>query len=154
MKKRIKGKKLGRSTSQRKALFKSLIQSLIMHEEIKTTESKAKAIRRLFDKLVTKSKAGSLHVRRQILAFLPDRKAANKLFDEIAPRFKKRAGGFTRFIRIGKRRGDNAMLVKMELTEKKEKEKEKETEKKKGKGKEDKTSKATQQDKSKKETSK
>ena len=111
------GKKLNRNTSQRKALFKNLIQSLIIHEEIKTTLAKAKVIKRLFDKLMTKAKEGSLHSRRQILAFLPSKKAANKLVDETAKRFKKRTSGFTRFIRLGKRRGDDAMIVKLELIE-------------------------------------
>ena len=115
------GKKLNRNTHQRRALFKSLIQALILHEELQTTESKAKAVRRLVDKLITKAKAGTLHARRQIMAFLPDKKAANKLVDEIAPRFKKRASGFTKLIRLGKRKGDNAMVVKMELVEKKPK---------------------------------
>ena len=115
------GKKLNRNTSQRKALFKNLIQALIVHEEIKITEAKAKVIKRLIDKLITKAKKGTLHSRRQILAFLPDKKAANKLVDEITPRFSKRISGFTRFIRLGKRRGDDAMIVKMELVEKKKK---------------------------------
>ena len=78
---------LGRNTKQRKALFKGLIQSLILHEEIKTTETKAKTIKRLVEKLINKGKTSSLHVRRQILAFLPQKKAAHKLIDEIAPRF-------------------------------------------------------------------
>jgi len=112
------GRKLNRNTSQRKALFKNLIQALIIHEQIKTTEAKAKAIKKLMDKLITKAKKGSLHCRRQILAFLPSKKAANKLVDEIASRFIKRTSGFTRFIRLGKRRGDDAMMVRMELTEK------------------------------------
>ena len=109
---------LGRNTKQRKALFKGLIQSLILHEEIKTTEAKAKAIRRLVEKLVTKAKASSLHVRRQVLAFLPQKRAANKLVDEIAPRFARISGGFVRIIRLGRRRGDNAMIVKMEFVKK------------------------------------
>jgi len=112
------GKRLNRNTSQRKALFKNLIQALIIHEEIKTTEAKAKSIKRLVDKLITKAKKGSLHARRQILAFLPDKKAANKLVDEIGVRFKKRTSGFTRLIRLGKRRGDDAMMVKIEFVEK------------------------------------
>ena len=118
MRHRKAGKKLGRNTNQRKALFRGLIQSLIIHEEIKTTVAKAKAVKGLVDKLITKAKKGTLHARRQVLAFLPDKKAANKLVDEIAPRFKKRTSGFTRFVRIGKRRGDDAMIVKMEFTEK------------------------------------
>ena len=112
------GKKLNRNTSQRKALFKNLIQALIVHEEIKITEAKAKAIKRLIDKLITKAKKRTLHSRRQILAFLPDKKVANKLVDEITPRFSKRISGFTRFVRLGKRRGDDAMMVKMEFVEK------------------------------------
>ncbi|MFC1711330.1 50S ribosomal protein L17 [Patescibacteria group bacterium] len=115
---RKKLKKLGRNTNSRKALFRSLIGNLIMHEEIKTTESKAKAVKRLMDKLVSKAKVGSLHVRRQIMAFLPNKTAVNKLVDEIAPRFKDRIGGFTKLTRMGTRRGDNAMMVKMELIEK------------------------------------
>jgi large subunit ribosomal protein L17 len=112
------GAKLNRDIHQRKALFKSLIQSLILKEEIKTTEAKAKAIKGLIDKLIFKARAGSLHVRRQIMAFLPDKKAANKLVDDIAKRFSQRHGGFTKLVRLGKRRGDNAMIVKMELVKK------------------------------------
>lgn len=123
MKHKKKGRKLNRNTHQRKALFKSLIQSLILNEEIKTTASKAKAIKGLVDKLIAKAKKGSLHVRRQILAFLPNKKIADKLVDEIAPRFKNRISGFTRIVHLGKRRGDKAMMVKMELVEKKRKEK-------------------------------
>jgi len=124
MRHRKKGKKLNRNTSQRKALFKNLIQSLILHEEIKTTESKAKAIKGLTDKLINKAKKGTLHTRRQISAFLPDKKAVNKLVDEIAPRFKKRISGFTRFVRLGRRQGDNAMIVKIGFVGKKKKEEE------------------------------
>jgi len=121
MRHKIKGKTFNRNTNQRKALFRSLIQSLIIHEEIKTTQSKAKVIKRLVDKLITKAKAGTLQVRRQLMAFLPNKKAVNKLVDDIAPRVKQKTSGFTRFIRLGKRRGDDAMMVKMELVEKKPK---------------------------------
>ena len=123
MRHKKKGKKLNRNTHQRKALFKRLIQSLILNEELKTTESKAKAIKGLVDKLITKAKKGGLSVRRQILAFLQNKKITAKLIDEIAPRCKSRTSGFTKIIRLGKRRGDKAMMVKMELTEKKKKEK-------------------------------
>lgn len=112
------GRKLSRNIKQRKALFKNLVQSLILKEEIKTTEAKAKAVKSLVDKLIFKSRNGSLHVRRQIMAFLPDKKAANKLIDDTAKRFTDQVGGFTRMIRLGKRRGDNAMMVKMELVKK------------------------------------
>jgi len=124
-----KGKQLNRNIHQRKALFKSLIQSLILNEEIKTTISKAKAIKGLMDKLITKAKKGSLHVRRQILAFIPNKKIANKLVDEIAPRFQKRTSGFTKITHLGKRLGDKAMMVKMELIEKKIVKKQKELKK-------------------------
>jgi len=115
VKHRKKGKKLNRSTAQRKALFRSLIQSLIFKGAIKTTEAKAKAIKSLVDKLVVKAKRGTVHARRQVMSFLTNKKAANKLVDEIAPRFKDRDSGFTRFARIGERRGDDAMMVKIEF---------------------------------------
>jgi len=134
MRHRIAGKKLSRHRSHRKALFKNLINSLIIHGEIKTTESKAKAVRRLVDKLITRGKAGTLHARRSIAAFLQDKKVVNKIVDEISPVFKKRPGGYTRMTRLGRRRGDNAMMVKLELVEKPAKEEEKKKEvKKKGK---------------------
>ena len=124
MRHRVRGKKLGRNTGQRKALFKNLINSLILRGEIKTTETKAKAIRGLIDKLITRGKVGTLHARRLIAAFLANKRAVNKLVDELSPRFKARSGGFTRIVRLGRRRGDNAMMVKLELVEKpKEKEK-------------------------------
>jgi len=122
MRHKKQGKKLNRNSGKRRALFKNLIEALIIHEQIKTTEAKAKAIKRLVAKLITKAKEGSLHARRQILAFLPNKIAANKLVDDIAIRFNKRAGGFTRFVRLGKRRGDDAMMVKIELVEKRKKE--------------------------------
>jgi len=121
MRHRKKGKKLNRNTSQRKALFKNLIQALIIHEEIKTTQAKAKAIKGLVGKLITKAKKGSLHNRRQLLAFLQNKKVVSKLMDEIAPRFSKRQSGFTRFTNLNRRRGDDAMMVRLELVEKKKK---------------------------------
>jgi large subunit ribosomal protein L17 len=119
MRHRKKGKKLGRNIKQRQALFKSLIQGLIINEQIKTTEAKAKAIKGIMDKLVTKAKKGSLSARRQVLAFLPNKTVVNKLFDVIAPRTKNRTSGFTRFIRIGRRKGDNTQMAKIEFIDKK-----------------------------------
>jgi len=118
MRHRKKGKKLGRNIKQRQALFKGLIQSLIVNEQIKTTEAKAKAIRGITDKLITKAKKGSLSARRQVLAFLPNKAAVNKLFDVIAPRVKTRTSGFTRFIRIGARKGDNTQMARIEFVDK------------------------------------
>lgn len=125
MKHRVSGKKLSRDRVHRKALFKNLINSLVIHGQIKTTESKAKAIRGLVDKLITKGKAGTLHSRKLIAAFLQNKKAVSKIADELAPLFKKRPGGFTRIVRLGKRRGDDAMVVRLELVEKPEAEVEK-----------------------------
>jgi len=123
MRHRIAGKKLSLNHNQRKALFKNLINSLIIHGQIKTTEAKAKVIRRLVEKLITKGKKQTLHARRLIAAFLQNKKAVNKIVDELAPLFKKRRGGYTRIIRLGERKGDNAPMVKLELVERLEKEK-------------------------------
>lgn len=120
MRHRVKGKKLSRDSSQRKALFKSLISVLIIRGQIKTTESKAKAVRSLVEKLITKGKKGTLQAKRLIWAFLQNKKAVNRIVDELGPLFKKRKGGFTRIVRLGKRRGDKAMMVKLELVEKPE----------------------------------
>lgn len=127
MRHRVAGKKLSRHRAHRKALFKNLINSLIIHGEIKTTESKAKAVRGLVDKLITKGKTGTLHARRLIAAFLQNKKVVNKIVDEIAPLIKGRPGGYTRMVRLGRRRGDNAMMVKLELVEKPTKEEKKKT---------------------------
>lgn len=124
MRHRVSGKKLSRVRDARKALFKNLISSLIKHGQIKTTEAKAKAIRGLVDKLVGRAKLGTLHARRLITVFLQDKKVVNRLVDEIAPKFRSRPSGFTRIIRLGTRRGDQAMIVKMEFVEGEEVEKE------------------------------
>lgn len=117
MRHRKAGKKLKRDTARRKALFRNLIVSLFLKEEIKTTLSKAKAIRGLGDKLITKAKKGTLHHQRLVHAFLQNKKATKKLIQEIAPRFKKRVSGFTRIVRFGQRRGDAAEMVKIALVE-------------------------------------
>lgn len=104
--------------AQRKTLFKNLINALVIHGEIKTTESKAKAVRGLIDKLITRGKTGTLQARRMIGAFLQNKIAVKKIVDELGPLFKKRPGGFTRITRLGPRRGDKAMMVKLELVEK------------------------------------
>lgn len=115
MKHRVKGKKLGRNITHRKALFKNLIIALITHGEIKTTEAKAKSIKRLVDKLITRAKKGTVHSRRLLGSFLHDKKAVNKLVDEIAPGFKDRTSGFTRIVKLGRRRGDDSMVANIEL---------------------------------------
>jgi len=115
---RKSGRKFKRNTAQRKALFRNLISSFFLKEEIKTTLSKAKAIKSLMDKLITKAKKGTLHNQRLIHAFLQNKNATKRLIQEIAPRFEKRVSGFTRIVRLGKRRGDAAEMAKIELIEK------------------------------------
>lgn len=118
IKHRVKGVRLKRDHNERKALFKSLLNSLIMHEKIETTGAKAKAIRGVFDKLVTKAKPQTVHVRRLLHAFLGDIKSVNKLIDVLVPRMKDRSSGFTRIVKLGRRRGDDAPVVSMELVDK------------------------------------
>ena|SRR5258708_35298498 len=115
MRHRVKGVKLGRDTAQRKSLFKNLLSALFMHGEIQTTEAKAKAIKGLADKLISRAGAGTMPARRLISQFFGTRAVANRLVDEVAPAMKDRTSGFTRIIRLGKRMGDDSMMVKMEL---------------------------------------
>ena len=92
-----------------------LVASLIAAEAITTTEAKAKALRPIAEKIITKAKKGGLHNHRQVVSFLRDREMATKLFDEIGPRYQDRAGGYTRVIKIGPRHGDNAPMARIEL---------------------------------------
>jgi len=105
------GRKLNRTSSHRKALFKNMVLALIRHERIKTTDPKAKELRRIADRMVTLGKQGDLAARRRAFAFMQSHTAVKKLFDEIAPRFKERNGGYTRVIKFGKppRRRRNAV---------------------------------------------
>src|SRR5690242_13244641 len=110
------GRKLGRNASHRLALMRNLARALIEHERIITTVEKAKEARRFVEKLITLSKQGTLHARRLALARLPDRDAVAKLFDEIAPRFADRPGGYTRVIKRHERRlGDAGQTAFLEL---------------------------------------
>lgn len=117
MKKNVFGRKFNRDTNERKALFKSLISSLVLNERIKTTEPKAKAIKADVDKVITKVKRNG-ELARRLLAGILNPQALEKLVNDVAPRFKERNGGYTRIIRMGRRFGDNAMEVVMEFTEK------------------------------------
>lgn len=108
-------RKLGRDSSARKALFRSILTSFFKHERIETTEAKAKEIRGLADELITLAKRGDLHARRQAIASLADEDVVRKLFDEIAAKYQDRQGGYTRIIKIGPRRGDAAPMVLIEL---------------------------------------
>ncbi|MCP4716839.1 MAG: 50S ribosomal protein L17 [Deltaproteobacteria bacterium] len=116
MKKIKSGRKLGRTTTHRLAMLRNMVTSLIAHERIKTTDSKAKELRRLADKMITLGKRGDLHAHRQAMRVIREKSVAKKLFDEVAPRFKDTNGGYTRTIKIGRRHGDNAPMTLVELT--------------------------------------
>lgn len=116
MKHRVKKTHLNRSTKHKKALFKNLTKSLFDHGEIITTQAKAKAVKGYIEKLITKAKKNTLHSRRQVHSHLNTRSLTHKLVDVIAPSFKKNSG-YTRITRIGRRRGDNTMMVKLSLTQ-------------------------------------
>jgi large subunit ribosomal protein L17 len=111
------GRKLGRTTAHRKALLRNLATALLQHERIITTEPKAKELRRVADKLVTLGKRGSLHARRQALQTVQSNSVVRKLFNEIAPRFAERQGGYTRVLRLGYRPGDAAAMAVIELVD-------------------------------------
>lgn len=111
------GRKLGRTTAHRKALLRNLATALLEHERIITTEPKAKELRRVADKLVTLGKRGDLHARRQALQVVRSNAVVRKLFDEIAPRFAQRMGGYTRILRLGYRPGDAAAMAVIELVD-------------------------------------
>lgn len=109
--------KLGMNASHRHAMLRNMVTSLLEHERIVTTDAKAKALRSLADKMITLGKRGDLHARRQALEIIRSKDIAKKLFDEIAPRFKDRQGGYVRVIKKGRRPGDNAAMSLVELVE-------------------------------------
>ena len=123
MRHNISGRILGRDAGHRKALFRNLIKSLYTHERIMTTEAKARSIRADAEKLITKAKRGlaeggnRVHAQRQLVAYLNDNTLAKKVFDEFAPRYAARNGGYTRMIKLGKRQGDAADMVILELVD-------------------------------------
>jgi large subunit ribosomal protein L17 len=110
------GRKLNRTSAHRKALFKNLVLALIRHGRIRTTDAKAKELRRVADRMVTLGKKNDLAARRRAFAFVQSHEAVQKLFNEIAPRFKDRNGGYTRVVKFGFRRGDAAPLSIIEFT--------------------------------------
>ena len=115
MRHRKSGRQLSRNSSHRWALMRNLVTALLRDEKIQTTDPKAKELRRWTDRVITLGKEGSLHARRQALGIVQDKAVVRKLFDTIAPRFKSRAGGYTRIIKIGQRRGDAAQMSLIEL---------------------------------------
>jgi large subunit ribosomal protein L17 len=121
MRHNVAGYKLGRSSAHRKSLFRNLIRELYIHERIVTTEAKARAVRGDAEKLITKAKrslvdgGNRVHAQRQVVAYLNDKTVAKKVFDELAPRYQERPGGYVRILKLGKRHGDAADMAVLEL---------------------------------------
>ena len=117
MRHRVGGRKLQRTSSHRAALFRNMAAALIKHEQITTTTAKAKELRPYVEKLITLAKRGDLHARRQAISTLqhPDKGVIYKLFDEIAPRYSAREGGYTRILKLGPRSSDSTEMVYLEL---------------------------------------
>ena len=120
MRHNVHGRKLGRTSAHRTAMFRNQLASLVEHEKIRTTLEKAKELRPLAERVITRGKKDSLHSRRLVARLLPDRKHVTKLFEEIAPRFADRPGGYTRIVKLGPRKGDGAEMALLELVEKSE----------------------------------
>lgn len=117
MRHRHHGRKLGRTSAHRKALFRNQLTALFTHERIITTLAKAKELRPLAERMVTMARTGSLPSRRRVLSMVPDKTVVQRLFDDIAPRFADRPGGYTRILRLGRRHGDNAELAIIEFVD-------------------------------------
>jgi large subunit ribosomal protein L17 len=117
MRHRVRGRKLGRTSAHRKALFRNQLTALFTHDRIVTTLAKAKELRPLAERMVTLAGTGTLPARRKILTMVPDKEIVRRLFDEIAPRFTDRPGGYTRVMRLGRRRGDGAELAIIEFVD-------------------------------------
>lgn len=111
----MRHRKLGRTSSHRRALFRSLTTSILRHRRITTTEAKAKAVRPFVEEMISLAKRGDLHARRQAAAFIQDKTVLRELFDEIGPAYSERNGGYTRIIKLGPRRGDASPMAIIEL---------------------------------------
>ncbi len=114
---RIDGRKLGRPTDHRLALFRNLVTDLLKHERIITTEAKAKEVRGLAERVITLGKRGDLSSRRRALGYVYDKAIVRKVFDELGPRYADRPGGYSRIVKLGARRGDGARMAQLELIE-------------------------------------
>ena len=115
MKHKVDGRKLGRPTDHRMAMYRNLVTELLDHEKIQTSEAKAKEIRSMAEHMITLGKDGSLNARRRALAFVYQEKITQKLFKELAPRYAERTGGYTRMTKIAPRLGDGTAMVQLEL---------------------------------------
>ncbi len=110
-----KGRRFGGSASHQKAMLANMAASLFAAEAIITTEAKAKALRPVAEKLITKARKGGVHNHRLVVSFIGDKDMAHKLFEEIGPRYEGRPGGYTRILKLGPRHGDNAPMARIEL---------------------------------------
>jgi len=110
-----RGRRFGGSSSHQRAMMANLVSSLVAAEGIVTTEAKAKALRPIAEKVITKAKKGGLHNHRQVVSYLGDKEVAAKLFDDVGPRYVDRNGGYTRILKLGPRHGDNAPMARIEL---------------------------------------
>jgi large subunit ribosomal protein L17 len=109
------GSKLGRTTSHRKAMLRTMVTSFLKHEKIKTTDLKAKELRKVAEKMISLGKRGDLHARRQAAAYVREREMVGKLFGELSARYRDRSGGYTRIVKTGYRAGDNAAMSIIEF---------------------------------------
>jgi large subunit ribosomal protein L17 len=117
MRHRVAGKKLNRSPSHRRALFRNLVTALLQHEAVRTTDAKAKELKRWGDRMITLGKQGTLHARRRAASLVHGRTIVKKLFDELAPRYEARQGGYTRVVKLGVRAGDAAPVSIVEFVD-------------------------------------
>jgi large subunit ribosomal protein L17 len=117
MRHRVAGVKLNRSPSHRRALFRNLVTALLQHESVRTTDAKAKELKRWGDRMITLGKQGTLHARRRAASLVHGRSIVKKLFDELAPRYENRQGGYTRVVKLGVRAGDAAPVSVVELVD-------------------------------------
>ena len=131
MRHRKAGKELSRNTSHRRAMLRNMVTSLMKHDQIETTDTKAKTIRPVAEKMITLAKRGDLHARRQALSYMQDKSATHRLFDEIKDRYLDRQGGYVRIVKKGFRKGDGAPVSIVQLLPTEEEKKAKKKEKKK-----------------------
>ena len=117
MRHRLSGRKFGRASGPRRAMFRIMVTEFLRHGRITTTVAKAKEVRRFAERMLTLSRGGTLHDRRRAAAFITDSRVINLMFDELGPRFKDRSGGYTRIVKLGLRRGDAAEMAVLELVD-------------------------------------
>jgi large subunit ribosomal protein L17 len=117
MRHQVKKGMLGRNTAHRRALLRNLVTSFLERERVRTTLAKARETRPIAEKMITQGKRGTLHARRQALAYMTKESAVKKLFDELGPRFKERPGGYTRIVKLDRRAGDGASMAMIELVD-------------------------------------